>query len=107
MPPGRCVVFDFDRTLAASDVSAQLAAASRHASTRLALFNAGFGGQQRVAMLTKLLTTLEEGITALRTQSAPSGKALAAKFDRTGKFEMGYGTLDTSLAASSSCWARR
>lgn len=35
-----------------------------------------------------------QGIEGLKLQSAPSGKALNAKFQKTGKFEMGYGKLD-------------
>lgn len=46
------------------------------------------------AHLDGLLETIMEGIHGLKDQAAPSGGALNTKFQRTGKFTMGYGGLD-------------
>ena len=49
------------------------------------LESAGLGG---------LLDVLMKGVEKLDQQSASSGRALNEKFQQTGKFTMGYGTLD-------------
>ena len=74
--PQRVAVFDFDRTLAAAEVSSWIGRAD--------MLNKGFGGAERVAMLTEMLEALEHHVVKCAVCSLNSRDVIKSALDTVG-----------------------